>query len=334
MLKSIRILKFPALLAGILLMVAGCSGSSGGGPGASNPDNPFEGAPASAAPVGRSAKATPREGSVTQSSVLADAIDVRITGFGGASATYEVENVNTARNWSVDSREIIPIEFEGTDDLAFEAEVTGGNVYVALLTEDIGGATDYLAYGLWVYVPTAGDPEIGVFMDSNEGARFNQTNLVTLAGNATYTGVAGGIYSDLADGDGEVSSLTGDVALTAAFGIASDPGTIRGTISRLRDIHDNVYEDSVIILGGTSRTDGASIVADVPGGFFTGNTFFEADTGDGSESFTGRWGGQFFVNGAEAADHPENVAGTFGLANGDNTQSFLGVFLAELGGGS
>ena len=332
MLKSIRILKFPALLTGILLMVAGCSGSSGGGPEADIPDSPFE-RDVSADPVGRSAKATPREGSVTQSSVLADAIDVRITGFGGASATYEVENVNTARNWSVDSREIIPIEFEGTDDLAFEAEVTGGDVYVALLTEDIGGATDYLAYGLWVYVPTAGDPEIGVFMDSNDGARFIQTRLAGLEGSATYTGVAGGIYSDLADGDGEVSSLTGDVALTAAFG-TGDLGTIRGTISSLQDIHDNVYDDSVIILGGTSSTDGAPIEASVPGGFFAGNTFFVVDTGAGVESFTGRWGGQFFVNGANAADHPENVAGTFGLANEGNTRSFLGVFLAALGDGS
>ena len=340
MLKSIRILKFPALLAGILLMVAGCSSSSdpSSGGGALDIDDPnaLEGIfdndnvaqDTLAEPMGRSAKATPREGSVTQSSVLADAIDVRITGFGGASATYEVDNVNTDRNWSVDSREDTPVEFEGTNDLLFQTDFDGGEVHVALLTEDIGGATDYLAYGLWVYVPTTGAPEIGVFMDSNDGARFDGDNIAGLTGDATYTGVAGGIYTDnLAGQEGEVSSFNGDVDLTATFDTNTVLGSISGTITNLRDIDDNVYQGAAIVL------ESADLSAD-SGGFFTGDTSTSATVVPG-ETFEGRWGGQFFVeNGDGATDYPGNVAGTFGLANEDNTRSFLGVFLAALGDGS
>ena len=53
-------------------------------------------------------------------------------------------------------------------------------------------------------------------------------------------------------------------------------------------------------------------------GFFTGDT---STTGTDS-AFTGKWGGQFFGNGAAATDHPGSVAGAFGAA----TASFIGMF--------
>ena len=326
MLKSIRILKFPALLAGILLMVAGCSSSSGGGSGSNdlgflgNVFDEVNDENALAGPTGRSAKAMPREGSVTQSSELTDAINVVITNLGEASATYTVTNTKTG-GWDVDNDNDIATEFEGTSDLGFQKTVTGGEVYVGLLTENIGDDADYLAYGLWVYVPDSGVPEIGVFMDSNDGARFPQSNIAGLQEEATYTGSVGGIYSDSVDGEDEVSSFNGIVALTAAFGDATDLGTITGEIRDLRDIHDNVYEDSTITLGVATITDN-------PGGFFEGATSSTV-TIDGDEvDFDGAWGGQFF--GAATDDPPANVAGTFGLANDDDTRSILGVFLAEL----
>ena len=338
MLKSIRILKFPALLAGILLMVAGCSSSSSSGGGGSgiNDSNVLEGIfddvvqDTIAEPMGRSAKTPPTEGSVTQSSQGEDAINVTITGLGGASPTYRVANLNSNRDWSVDSADDdVVAEFEGTNDLLFQTDFDGGEVYVGLLTADIGGDTDYLAYGLWVYAPATGAPEIGVFMDSNDEARFDGSNIEGLTGDATYTGGAGGIYTDNLAGqeEGEVSSFSGDVALIATFGIGTELGSISGTITGLRDIDDNVYQGAAIVLGS------ADLSAD-SGGFFIGDTSTSATVVPG-ETFDGKWGGQFFVeNGDGPTDYPGNVAGTFGLANEDNTRSFLGVFLAELGGGS
>ena len=337
MLKSIRILKFPALLAGILLMVAGCSSSSSSGGGGSgiNDSNVLEGIfddvmqDTIAEPMGRSAKTLPTEGSVTQSSQGEDAINVTITGLGGASPTYRVANLNSNRDWSVDSADDdVVAEFEGTNDLLFQTDFDGGEVYVGLLTADIGGDTDYLAYGLWVYAPATGAPEIGVFMDSNDEARFDGSNIQGLTGDATYTGGAGGIYTDnLAGQEGEVSSFNGDVALTATFGTDMEPGRISGMITRLRDIDDNVYQGAAIVL------ESAALSA-ASGGFFAGDTSTSAPVITG-ETFEGKWGGQFFVeNGDGPTDYPGNVAGTFGLANDDNTRSFLGVFLAELGDGS
>ena len=327
MLKSIRVLKFPALLAGTLLMVAGCSSSSGGGSGSNDlgfvegPFNEVNDENALAGPTGRSAKATPREGSVTQSvsNQGEDAINARRTGE-GESRVYTVENTKS-NGWEVDSDNDIPTEFEGTSDLGFQKTVTGGEVHVGLLTENIGDGADYLAYGLWVYVPDSGDPEIGVFMDSNNGARFPQDQIADLQGDPTYRGSVGGIYSDSVDGEDEVSSFNGIVVLTAAFEDATGLGTITGTISDLRDIHDEVYDESTIAL------EEADITANL-GGFFDGATFSTVNIDGTDVVFGGRWGGQFF--GDPADGHPANVAGTFGLANDDNTRSILGVFLADL----
>ena len=320
MLQSIRILKFPALLAGVLLMVAGCSSSSGGG--GSNDQGFFEDAlpPVDAAPTAASARAIPREGSVTQSSEPDDAINVVITDLGEASATYTVTNTKTD-GWDVDSDNDIAEEFDGTNDLGFQKTVTGGEVYVGLLTENIGDDADYLAYGLWVYVPDSGDPQIGVFMDSNNEARFPQANIAGLQGDPTYTGSAGGIYTDLLDGEGEVSSFNGIVVLTAAFGDENGLGTITGAISDLRDIHDEVYDESTIALRMAD-------IGNLPGGFFEGATSSTVTIDGAPVTFDGAWGGQFFGDAADS--HPANVAGTFGLASGDDTRSILGVFFADL----
>ena len=60
-------------------------------------------------------------------------------------------------------------------------------------------------------------------------------------------------------------------------------------------------------------------------GFFTGDT---STTGTDS-AFTGKWGGQFFGNGAAATDHPGSVGGTFGAATANGDEGFVGVFGAH-----
>ena len=45
-----------------------------------------------------------------------------------------------------------------------------------------------------------------------------------------------------------------------------------------------------------------------------------------SPALTGKWGGRFFGNGADPADHPGSVAGTFGAKSDDDLQAIIGAF--------
>ena len=246
---------------------------------------------------------------ITQSSASEDAIDVTVNG-GGELRVYMVENTGP-NSWEVAPN-------NGTSTVA---KVTGGDVYVNLLTENIleDDETNYLAYGLWVYVPTVGLPEIGVFMDSSDDAKFLGDQIERLTGNVMYTGVVGGIYS----GSSEVLSFTGDVDLTASFGdVTGSAGTITGSISKLMGIDESVYHGEKVLLTQATIMDG------MLGGFFEGDT--SAPGISEGEPFTGKWGGQFF--GDVSAAHPENAAGTFGIANSANTEVLLGVFYTDFAG--
>ena len=67
---------------------------------------------------------------------------------------------------------------------------------------------------------------------------------------------------------------------------------------------------------------GSADIGSSNSGFFTGDTSM---TFDGSD-FSGKWGGQFYGNGADPTDAPGSVAGTFGGATADGTEGFLGTF--------
>ena len=186
-------------------------------------------------------------------------------------------------------------------------------------TETVPDA-DYLAGGIWVRVPadaaSVDDYEFGAFVDGNDP--FQQANLAGLTGTARYTGDATGVYSH--QGMNRNYFVDADVRLTAEFGDASSLGSISGTVSNFtgEGPESNSYE-------GVSVTLGTARIGNADSGFFTGDT---STTGTDS-AFTGKWGGQFYGNGAAASDHPGSVAGTFGGATADGSESFVGVYGAR-----
>ena len=179
---------------------------------------------------------------------------------------------------------------------------------------------DYLAGGIWVRVPTdaasVADYEFGAFMDGEDP--FEQANLAGLTGTATYEGDARAVYSHQETNRNYF--VDADVSLTADFGDADSLGSISGTVSNFEGEgpESDAYE-------GVSVTLGAAQIGNAESGFFTGDT----STSGTDSAFTGKWGGQFYGNGAAAGDQPGSVAGTFGAATADGGESFVGVYGAD-----
>ena len=180
---------------------------------------------------------------------------------------------------------------------------------------------DYLAGGIWVRVPedaaSVADYEFGAFVDGNDP--FTQANLAGLTGTATYVAKEGAtaVYSH--QGTNRNYFVDGDVRLTADFGDASSLGSISGTISNItgEGPASDSYDGVRVMLERAQ-------IGSANSGFFTGNTSTE-----GTDSpFTGKWGGQFYGNGAAGAP-PGSVAGTFGGATADGSESFVGVYGAH-----
>ena len=179
--------------------------------------------------------------------------------------------------------------------------------------------TDYLAGGIWLYVPDTASStdayEFGAFADGSDP--FTQSNIMALTGSATYVGDAVGVYSEKGASSTTVEGFDGDVTLTADFGTADSLGTISGSIT-------NFEVDGEASAG--SLTLGEAAIGSANSGFFKG-----AVTGsDDSRTYAGKWGGQFFGNGAASTDHPGSVAGTFGGTSTDDAVNFVGAFGAHV----
>ena len=184
--------------------------------------------------------------------------------------------------------------------------VQNGDLAVVVVTNLQPGAnTDYLAAGVWVYTPDSRrleDFDDGSFVAGTDP--FDSTNIAGLTGEARYQGDASGVSVSQSSG-GVVAEFQADVELTANFG-ASDFGTISG----------RVFNPRVTLADGTPGTTTlrelnleTANLSDMAGGFFTGPT--SGTTTDTRQTFTGRWGGQFFGNGDDATDHPTSVGGVF-----------------------
>ena len=118
--------------------------------------------------------------------------------------------------------------------------------------------------------------------------------------------------------EGEAGPFTAAVALEANFGDTEALGSISGTVSGVETEGSSL--DATVTLESAS-TGGSN------GGFFTGNTAMAFD----GRTYAGRWGGQFFDDGAAPTDAPASVAGTFGATTSENggTGSLVGAFGAE-----
>ena len=299
--------------------------------------------------VAEAARHAPVAGSVTQSSdagsddITRDAVSVMITRSGGSlnvDAFYNGSKVvsTTDATESPDVEDVLDrpkgthlyerveqgqgVEFyrslrSGDVQERDGTAVPAGDLWVDIYTDYAGdGDTDYLAGGIWVYVPddatSLDDYEYGAFADGNDP--FVQSNLASLTGTATYVAADGatGVYAEVESQRNYF--FDADVTLTADFGSGSELGTIGGRIHRFDIEGVNVIGNPVLNLNsapiGTSNH-----------GFFKGGTHLTYD----GESYTGNWGGQFYGNG-EADGKPGSVAGTFGAATTDGSESLLGAF--------
>ena len=206
-----------------------------------------------------------------------------------------------------------------TSDVMNIMFIPASTVATTMTTTTYSGDSDYLAGGIWVYAPDDADGtedyEFGAFVDGNDP--FTPANLDGLTGEAVYMGDEDvtGVYTDSTTDRN--SFFYADVALTANF----DTDTISGMIS---DFHD-AADDELVEGNPSLMLEGATGNIDTDANFFTGDTSMTFDGDD----FAGKWGGQFYGNGANATDHPGSVAGTFGGANADDTKAFLGVFGAD-----
>ena len=184
--------------------------------------------------------------------------------------------------------------------------------------------TDYLAGGVWLYVPdtasSADDYEFGAFADGNDP--FTQSNIMALTSTATYEGDATGIYSERgASSTTTLGNFDGDVRLTADFGAADSLGTISGSITDIELTNFKGESTSGSLTSG-SLTLGEAAIGSANSGFFKGAVTGSHD----SRTYAGKWGGQFFGNGAASTDHPGSVAGTFGGTSTDDDVNFVGAF--------
>lgn len=310
----------------LALPLVGCGGSSGSG----TPETKMQmsasrsltqvvavSSPATAAVA---ATSVPRHGSVTQSSNVDSATNVTVdhvsVAFNEDDFTITQDAEGTA-GWTVDSASARRSNDVPEGGIGLVSQETGGErIVVAFARAPEEGTTDWLAAGVWAFVPSSGeieDYEFGAFADG--GNPFPQENLLALAGTATYDGRAFGVYyADRPDGN-EAGPFGASVSLTADFGDADALGTISGTVS---DVVTSDGPLSATLALGNADIGGAN------SGFFSGATSMTLE----ERTYSGQWGGQFFGVGPGA---PSSVAGTFGAATSADgaTGSLVGAFSAD-----
>ena len=299
------------------------------------------------------AGAIPKEGSVTQSSdidgsgVTEDVVEVELTpndeAVGGFDirVTYNGEMaVNTEDATAKKGVEYVLDRPKGTqymerftysDSKAVEfyrsltaddlPGVPAGDLWVDVYTDFNGDEItedNYLAGGIWVYIPddgTADDYEFGAFADG--AAPYPEADIAGLAGEAEYDGGATGVYSYGTNGGRRNEFFDATVELTANFD--NNVEEISGRIYDFEIDDEDVDGEPELTLNSADLTPGSN--------FFTGSTSVMID-GEVDEDFTGNWGGQFFndpdPDPSSTDDIPGAVAGTFGAANDD--ESVVGVF--------
>ena len=324
-----------SLAAAIALpfVLSACSSSDSGSPMAQGPEPiPPSASSLQEAVAGSStamaaavaATSEPRPGSVTQSSNPADRVEV--TNFDPDNNSFTIRNAAAGAGWEIGTGNARPLDEEiGADGgVGLVQRVTGGQrVVIAYPRAAEEENTDWLAAGIWAFIPDSevpGDYEFGAFADG--GDPFDDDNLQALTGTARYEGQAIGVYyvsstSSPSDEEGDAGPFTADVALMAEFGSADALGSISGTVSDVETSGGSL--EATLTLGTAS-------IGDSNGGFFAGDTAMAF----GGRTYAGRWGGQFFGNGA-ATDAPASVAGTFGATTSEAgaTGSLVGAFGAE-----
>ena len=328
--------------AAALAALSGCGGG-GGAPTVSMPTVPTPTVPTPSPTLGQglsenarshaelaatAAESEPRAGSVTQSSntesgsnTTADQVEVVFT-----AGTYTISNTRGATTWSISTANATALPDDITADanaIGLVAPEDGGHRFVVAQTRSpTEGNTDWLTAGIWAFVPTDGNAltsyEFGAFADG--GDVFDQDDLQALTDEASYDGRAFGVYYSISpDGTSDAGPFGGTISLTADFGNTGQLGTVSGRVTE-------------IIVEGGERIPGAGLllnpasIGSANGGFFTGTTSMTLN----ERTYEGRWGGQFFGNGAAGAQ-PGSVAGTFGASAREDgsAAALVGAFAAD-----
>ena len=271
------------------------------------------------------ARSTPRQGSVTQSSNATGGVT---TDSVVAAATRSNDRITYSLTGTIGGQSL---DFEGSGDASSEGlsqamisrPAGSGTLHVGIRTNiAAGGDTDWLAGGIWVYLPDdvsdIGDVSFGAF--ANGGYPFPQDNIAGLTGTATYQGDAAGVYLDPSPEEGGPSLFNARTTLTVDFGNDATLGTIRGTIDSVTGEDGTPFPQSPML------TLESADIGDSGSGFFTGDTSMTYGDGAG-RTFSGKWGGQFFGQ-AAATDAPVSVVGTFGAAT-DDGDGFVGAYVAN-----
>lgn len=203
--------------------------------------------------------------------------------------------------------------------------------------------SDYLGWGLWgsnkngTYFTPYDD--LGIFVDGSDP--FNQNNMASLTGTATYSGpvLAYSINSNskcplpchgsqdstrnhqLTYHDGLADNeLYGSITLTARFGNSDSLGTLEGSMNLNGVFYSNQWDNDGILeaneadsraIPGTIILERANI-SNTHSGFAEGNVSGSLN----GRSYTGKWGSQFYGNNS-ADGNPENVGGTMAAESGD-----------------
>ena len=185
-------------------------------------------------------------------------------------------------------------------------------------------AEAYTYFGWWLNKPVkaAGMHAVDVFAGGvmDHDAEITQA----IVGTAKYAGPAAGKYATETftagvQTDAAVGHFTATANLTAKFGTVSEMGDgISGTVTGF-ELDDVTSVPWKVILEPTGEFQPNNAN-------FTGTT--EVDFGGGATATendgAGNWQGTFYGVGAEAADAPTTVVGTFGAAHQD--ASVLGAF--------
>ncbi len=252
----------------------------------------------------------PELNSVVQSS--SDEGEVSVTVDYDKGLKYTVTSVNP--NWEItpdnaDNSRDMPVYPQGKE---LTKKVAGGTVYVDVYTDYDksvdGGDTDYLAGGVWLFVPedSSGTYSLGAFVSGNSPTPSSV--LVSGLGKAKYSGNARGEYLTES---GKIGYLDGSVSLNADFeGTGENREGISGEITNIR-------------MDDTSAKSGSKLVLEHTGFGGDASAQFEGDVSGtvNDIDYTGDWGGRFFGtyeydnktpnDDADDATYPRTVGGTF-----------------------
>ena len=327
------------LLTAASVALTACGGGSGGGTPGLHAGGEVQ-----------AVRSIPIAGSVTQSShhaagVTANSVTVTVEA-SGSELTPTVRSSDWGYdNPTIDDRE--SLDLGGTTWRAIwsgRRYGDGSRRGVAIVTDADPNNfdDDYLVMGYWSRVPAKfldadgsvdfdrislaefmSEIEYGAF--ANGGDPYEQNNIQTLTGTATYSGEATAAYIDI--GNEKRGDLTAAVTLTADFGSNALLGTISGRVHNFERIFDDplvphrMTDAEFAQLGDVTL--GTANIGDSESGFFTGDTTMTAD----GDSLAGKWGGQFYGNGATPQDQPGAVAGTFGATDGQ--KAIVGTYGAR-----